>query len=604
MNMEYLSTIPENGYMLSLPKCGKNRNVLECYSTTEKQLLEEDTCMNTLDASEGYLNQQKYYNKDYGLLETKQEALTKLLTNHPFPIHQGPFEKEINGVQYDCSVNGQEGVSYTFYAYTTFVHKSDQPCKVWSINSQHSPDEPKHVLTFTTEDVQHGVKLWGPACDSNMAIMYNCNMHGCVIKCPCTICEGVPSKPQCKNHHVDLQRKFNTKCHSFTIPCSSDKLLPLYKDEIKKGIQLHTGHKYPGIPRNCQECRLDLLDHQIHHHVVHHRCKFCKLIIRILEKNKLRENIKLAETDIQRTDDRTCGFCYKIFTSHANRVLHERSAHGYVKLEDLKRPGALSYNSEMYNKSLKLLDCSVCNCSYGDSIGLQKHQKKEHGIESIKIRKPYCCQVCQKSYASKIALNSHVTICHQSQKETYSCEICDKNFTSEFTLNRHQTRHKDSGTMLKCDECDEQFSRQDNLSRHKKEIHHVANVNHHYSDNMSSNYAIHSVRPYQCQECSKKFKRKELVEIHKKKCQTICQVCEKKFESRKCLNQHINEIHEKKQYSCEQCEKTFGKQSNLRRHMVTTHQDIGDLKCSACQKVFRRKDNMIRHMVAYCKETI
>ena len=249
--MEYLGTIPENDYKLILPKCGNKRNVLECYSTTEKQLAEEDKCINTLDD---------------GLLETKQEALTKLLTNHPFPIHQGPFERNINGLQYNCSVDGQDGTSYTFYTYTTFVHKSDQPCKVWSINSQHIPGEPKHVLTFTTDDVLHGVKLWGPACDHNMSIMYNCNMHGCVIRCPCTVCEAAPSKPQCQKHHVDLQRKFNLKYHSFTVPCSSDKLLPLYKDRIKHGIELHTGHKYPGIPRGCQQCRLELLDHQIHHH--------------------------------------------------------------------------------------------------------------------------------------------------------------------------------------------------------------------------------------------------------------------------------------------------------------------------------------------------
>ena len=76
----------EEVYKLSLPKCGNKRNVLETYSVTEKQLLDEDECIKTLIASSYELDQ--------------QEALNKLLSNHPFPLHQGPFEKHISSLQY------------------------------------------------------------------------------------------------------------------------------------------------------------------------------------------------------------------------------------------------------------------------------------------------------------------------------------------------------------------------------------------------------------------------------------------------------------------------------------------------------------------------
>ena len=349
--MDYVEEV----YKLSLPKCGNKRNVLENYKVTEKQLLDEDECIKTLIASSYELD--------------RQEALKKLLSNHPFPLHQGPFEKHISSLQYDYEGDAKDGDSYTFYSYTTFVHeKKNDPCKLWSINSKQMPGEPKHILTFTTEDVKDGLTLWGPASNLEMAIMYNCNEHKCVIMCPCTVCEVNPSKSQCLTHYVDLQRKFNLKDHSFTIPCSSNKLLPLYQDKIKKRDEFHTGHTYAGIPRSCLQCRLDLLDHQSHHHVLHQQCKFCAVVLRILDRDETMNNIRKAYKDIERIDNSTCSFCYKVFTTHANRVLHERTEHEYINLRDLKRPGATSYNSEMYNKSLRLLDCSECTLSYGDNI--------------------------------------------------------------------------------------------------------------------------------------------------------------------------------------------------------------------------------------------
>ena len=129
--MEYLNTIPNTSYILTLPKCGNTRNVLECYSIAENQLLEEERCINTLQVSDEYLHQQKIYNPNNDLLETNQEAVQKLLLNHPFPRHQGPFEKDITYLQYGYISEEEDSDQYTFYSYTTFLHEYNQPCKVW-----------------------------------------------------------------------------------------------------------------------------------------------------------------------------------------------------------------------------------------------------------------------------------------------------------------------------------------------------------------------------------------------------------------------------------------------------------------------------------------
>ena len=114
--------------------------------------------------------------------------------------------------------------------------------------------------------------------------------------------------------------------HAFTIPCSTNQFLPMY-DNIEYGNENYAGHCYAGIPRKCEKCRLDLLDHQIHHHVLHYRCKFCKSVLRAWQSD---EPPRKEKQEIERVDNSTCSFCYKIFTSRANRMLHEKTEHGYI----------------------------------------------------------------------------------------------------------------------------------------------------------------------------------------------------------------------------------------------------------------------------------
>ena len=244
------------------------------------------------------------------LPETKQEALQKLLLMHPFPRYQGPFKNNIiDNLQYDhfTSQYEEESDCFFFNSYTTFVHKDSQPCKLWSINNQLDNDEPKLSLTFTTKEIPSVLNLCGPASDLNRNIIYNCNHHKCVIMCPYKICEICE---QCLEHHVDLQRKFNSKLDSFTIPCSSNQFIPWDETTLDYvDNEFDEGHKYAGIPRSCKQCRLDLLDHQIHHHVLHHHCKFCSVIKRIWDKVDSKIGIIAAKIQIKRTDNSTCSFC-------------------------------------------------------------------------------------------------------------------------------------------------------------------------------------------------------------------------------------------------------------------------------------------------------
>ena len=611
--MEYVSTSPDKS-VLRLPKCGAERNVLECYSVTEKQLADEQRCINTLLSSEGYLDQLKKYgpDKNNDMLESKKAAIQNLLLSHPFPRNQGPFDKPMSELKYENILGAvQEDEKFTFNSFTTFQHEHDQPCKLWSINSKQVPSEPKHVLTFTTKDTINDINLCGPASDLNMCIMYNCNKQKCVIMCPCTVCQVKDSckiqcaadpcmecSVQCVIHNVGLPRKFDRKVDSFTIPCSSKQLIPTQEDTK---CEFDVSHKYAGIPRSCLQCRLDLLDHQIHHHVLHYGCKFCKEVLRFLNVEFITE-IDEVKKDIQRTNDLTCSFCYKIFTTHANRLNHERTEHGYVQMSDLYGPGKLYVHGGMYNQSEKLLNCSICKCSCDDTIQLKKHKMNEHGIENEEIKKPYGCNSCDRSYASSTALKYHEMRNHNVDTRKHLCEVCNKEFSSESTLVRHiNSIHQDARYMLECSLCDQKFKRKDHLTRHKKEIHKVAYINTHYSNSSSSNLTINTIKPYKCTECGIKFKRKELLKIHTRTVHKLAINSADKGRDQvintvKSSNQDVQETNSSKVYKCDSCDKVYQHQSDLNRHRRSKHTAGNSMKCEYCGKPFNRKDSMLRHM--------
>ena len=79
-----------------------------------------------------------------------------------------------------------------------------------------------------------------------------------------------------------------------------------------------------------------------------------------------------------------------------------------------------------------------------------------------------------------------------------------------------QTVHNSTQDVIKCPQCDQEFTRKDKLTRHNKEIHRVANVNHHYSENNCIDQRAHYIRPYQCIDCGVKFKRNYDLERHRR----------------------------------------------------------------------------------------
>ena len=538
---------------LTLPKCGMKRNVIENYDI-ERSRHDEEKYIKILNTPlyqwEKEVVKLRQENKE---IVGYHEALEKLLKCHPFPRYQGPFHNTMTDRMYESMTPEED--QYTFQSYTTFLHEDSQPCYVWKIK-QKSKDKLKLHLVCDTHPIVIDHTLSGPASLGDMAIMYTCQKSNCVIVCPCMICCNVApackrrcgSDPcpqcnaQCTDHHLDLPRKYNQDVHSFTIPCYSQTFGPTRIQPSSAITSCSDGHRYAGIPRSCDKCRLDLLDHQIHHHVLHDRCKFCKVELRKLDKEV---NVKLYRNvaEIKQTDNRTCGFCYKVFTRIKTRKLHEKLVHG--------------------------------SCD-----------------ERVT---PKC----------EIALDYHKMQTHALKETKYKCEICALQFKSETSLKRHIVGKHESQDCNNCELCTSKFKRKDKLTRHMKDVHNATNINHHYS--LNSNLPMHLQNPYKCKVCGKRFKRKETLKRHEKleTCHQNeilkCQQCGEKMKSKKTLKQHTMLFHmaaEPKR--CEDCDINFVRKAHLLRHEENVHNKNGLINCENCNKSFSRRDNMLRHM-KYCK---
>ena len=515
---------------IKLLKCGNQRNPIENYHIDQSRL-EEEKYINIINMPyyESMKEAEKMWERGEQIIGDK-EAIKKLLKCHPFPRYQGPFNNMLNKKMYEFTAPEED--TYTFESYTTFKHEDLQPCQVWEV-SNHSDDKLKLHLLFNAHPVTVDHMLSGPASKHDMAIMYTCQKGKCVIVCPCIVCSHethnckrrcgsnpcVICSTQCLDHHIDLPRKYNSNVDSFTIPCYSQQFDPPRVDPTSSAItNCSDGHQYAGIPRKCDKCRLDLLDHQIHHHVLHDRCKFCKVQLRTLDKEvtvKLWKN----KDEIKQTDMRTCGFCYKVFQRMKQRKLHELLTH--------KQDGRM---------------------------------------------KRFQCEKCIKNFASKTALKYHSKRTHASEDDHYSCNKCSLEFKSELTLKRHINNIHEDLSWNECDLCTKKIKRKDKLTRHKRDAHKEANVNHHYTLNSES--PSHLEYQFTCELCNKRFKRKENAKRHEKlgSCEknevTSCHKCEMSFNRIADLRRHEETLHRKAMnVKCLRCSKLFTRRDNMLKHL-------------------------------------
>ena len=77
-----------------------------------------------------------------------------------------------------------------------------------------------------------------------------------------------------------------------------------------------------------------------------------------------------------------------------------------------------------------------------------------------------------------------------------------------------------------------------------------------------------------------------------------CLVCNKKYTSKRSLNQHMNIHDHSKTFKCDVCLKVFSSNYNLKRH-YRTHTGEKPFACQVCDRKFAEKRSLVRHQATH-----
>ena len=415
------------------------------------------------------------------------DVVNSQIKSHPLPRSQGPLLPFLHLMSSDC-LKWDEVMSF----YTAFRHNTDQKCAKWTPNSVGTRVGICRTYAVTPYCSEANVLCQGLHSKlRTMSIVYTCIFNKCSIGCPCNLCvnsENFPCRkickdtpcpdcnPQCKVHKIELDRRFDVNIHEVTIGIDSDN--------SEKSIVKHAG-----IPKNCQICRVDLLQHQKFHLVPHQLCKFCvQLLGPILNSGfpivKL-EDYAIAKEVFRSGLNHTCGYCLKEFDKIYKRKIHEQTQH------------------EGKGRDFVCVDCEQ---TFTNINALKHHFSSKH--ESVpKI----ICEICNAKFSAKSSLTEH-RITHHENSESYQCDQCNATFTVKSNMLRHKRgRHNEVNVnwsvvqtsydlKFKCDICMKMFGRRDNLKRHMNSAHEAVNFE------------------FKCEHCQKSFKWKSSCESHEKQC--------------------------------------------------------------------------------------
>ena len=363
-------------------------------------------------------NPTKFFKSD-----TFKGRIQEEYNSHPVGQYMGPYDQneEINlSAQLPHS-------NFDFENYTQFFHDGNK-CFEYKIESYEKYDDLKKISSYKiTSEIENAEKK----IDDDIDIFYTCQHKMCRIPCPCAQC--CSDIAQCSEHKLCHPALFDEQEHALSIRSSE---LFCESDVFFENSYII---KYPGIPRKCEKCCKDLLNHHSYHYEYHANCRFCSP------------------------------------TFFKKKATTKKDLDFLIKDE------------EEYYKTV----CQYCNRRFCQEYYVKKHIESEHG------EKPFKCEKCSKQFQSSVAKLHHEETVHSSSLQLVNCDVCGKQFKSKLTLKQHvRYVHKDI-RKWSCDECDVKFKQKRDLRVHMLKKHNINYSNEDYDEKPST-----SNEEYNCKICN------------------------------------------------------------------------------------------------------
>ena len=255
----------------------------------------------------------------------------------------------------------------------------------------------------------------------------------------------------------------------------------------------------------------------------------------------------------------------------------------------------------------QLFECPKCPAEFKNEISLKEHMNLIH-LEEIK------CTFCSKTFKRKGKLKEHVTRHHKPTHimRTNPCEKCGKEIVA---MRQHLKSCKGKIEKIKkpiidhlCTYCGNKFKKKYLLERHIKYTHSytqcsICNEEVKFGYPFKKHMALnHDGEIFTCSLCEKKFYSKKCLKdhvelVHEKKESCVCNLCGKTYTSKPNLHEHIKRSHEGKVAKCQKCDFTcnYSNPQTLRNHMERVHE--GKLYyCSQCPEQFPSMNRLEGHI--------
>ena len=190
--------------------------------------------------------------------------------------------------------------------------------------------------------------------------------------------------------------------------------------------------------------------------------------------------------------------------------------------------------------------------SMDDSAILAELDAEANGGEDVKpgaegVKES--CHICGKKVA---ALDKHILAEHGEKVE---CQLCNQTFPVG-NLRWHILKEHCHNKVTECSLCEQKFVTKNALKNHIKQVH--------LSETST------------CHICHKEYKDlyHHVKYFHEKIRNYECSYCEKKFQAKKLLYNHVQSIHLGEKTNCPDCGKDISV-DNFSRHVRETHERVG-----------------------------